>query len=250
MQFTYYGANSWLLEFESLRILIDPWLVETLTFSGQSWLFEGSHTSRIAIPDNIDLILLSQGLDDHAHRPTLAKLAKDIPVVASRTAAAIAQDLGYLNITPLKPGETHEISKKLQIIATKGAPVPQVENGYLIRGLSSGKSLYYEPHGYSDAALKDYSPIDVVVTPIVDLGLPVVGAIIRGNERTTQLLQDVQARYILPTAAGGEIAYSGILDKLLKAKGDAAEFRNLLQTQNLTTELLEPIDQVPLAIAI
>ncbi len=250
MQFTYYGANSWLLEFESLRILIDPWLVDTLTFGGQSWLFEGSHRSRIAIPDNIDLILLSQGLEDHSHRPTLAKLDKDIPVVASSTAAAIVQELGFLSVTPLKPGETHEVGKQLTIRATKGAPVPQTENGYLIQGLKTGKSLYYEPHGYSDKALKDYSPIDVVVTPIVDLGLPVVGAIVRGNERTVQLLEEVQAQYVLPTSAGGEIEYAGILDKLLKTKGDAEQFRGLLQAQELSTELLEPLDQVPLAIPV
>lgn len=249
MQFTYYGANSWLLEFESLRILIDPWLIDTLTFSGQSWLFEGSHRSHIAIPDNIDLILLSQGLEDHAHPPTLAKLDKDIPVVASRTAAAIVQELGFLNVTPLKPGETHELEGQLQIRAMKGAPVPQIENGYLLEGLRNGQRIYYEPHGYSDKSLKDYSPIDVVVTPIVDLGLPVVGAIVRGNERTTELLEAVQARYVVPTAAGGEIEYAGILDKLLKTKGDAEQFRNLLQAQNLSTELLEPVDQVPLAIA-
>ncbi|NJN29849.1 MAG: MBL fold metallo-hydrolase [Synechococcales cyanobacterium RM1_1_8] len=255
MQLTYYGANSWLLEFESLRILIDPWLVETLTFGGQAWLFEGSHRHPITIPDNIDLILLSQGLEDHTHRPTLAKLSKQIPVVASVSAAAIAQQLGFLNISPLKPGETYELESpnglggQLQIRATKGAPVPQVENGYVIQGQASGKTLYYEPHGYGDPVLAQYSPIDVVITPIVDLGLPLVGAIVRGGDRTAQLLETVQARYILPTAAGGAIAYSGILDKLLQTQGDAEEFRRRLQTRGLATELLIPKDQETLTIA-
>lgn len=248
MQLTYYGANSWLLEFESLRILIDPWLVDCLTFGGQSWLFEGRHRQAIALPEGIDAILLSQGLDDHAHRPTLARLDKDIPVIASPSAAAVVQELGYLNVTPLKPGETHRLGQRLKLLATAGAPVPQVENGYLIEGLTSGQSLYYEPHGYGDPRLADYAPVDVVITPIVDLALPLAGAIIRGNGRTVDLLADLQASYILPTAAGGDIEYSGILDRFLRVKGGGEAFRSLLQAQGLTTELVEPLDQQAIAL--
>lgn len=248
MQLTYYGANSWLLEFESLRILIDPWLWDSLTFGGQAWLFEGSHRQAIALPEQIDAILLSQGLDDHAHRPTLAKLDKNIPVVASPSAAAVVQQLGYLNVTPLRPGETHRLGQQLKLLATAGAPVPQVENGYLLEGLTSGRSLYYEPHGYSDPRLAEYAPIDVVITPIVDLALPLAGAIIRGNGRTVDLLADLEASYILPTAAAGDIEYSGILDRILRVKGSAEQFRSLLQARGLTTQLLEPIDQQAIAL--
>lgn len=250
MQLTYYGANSWLLEFEALRILIDPWLVGSLTFGGQSWLFEGRHRHPVPIPEEIDAILLSQGLEDHAHRPTLAKLDKDIPVLASPSAAAVVQSLGYLNVTPLKPGETHILSDSLKILATAGAPVPQVENGYLIQGIASGQSLYYEPHGYSDARLADHGPVDVVITPIVDLALPLAGAFVRGNQRTVDLLAELQSRYVLPTAAGGDIEYHGILDKILKTKGSPQQFRDRLKARGLDTQLVEPPAQTAFAIAL
>jgi len=35
MQLTWFGANSWLLEWQQ-RILIDPWLVGSLVFGGQT----------------------------------------------------------------------------------------------------------------------------------------------------------------------------------------------------------------------
>jgi L-ascorbate metabolism protein UlaG (beta-lactamase superfamily) len=35
---TYYGANGWLLEFNNLRVLVDPWLRGSLSFPPGSWL--------------------------------------------------------------------------------------------------------------------------------------------------------------------------------------------------------------------
>ena len=38
---TYYGANGWLLEFNNLRVLVDPWLRGSLSFPPGSWLLKG-----------------------------------------------------------------------------------------------------------------------------------------------------------------------------------------------------------------
>ena len=38
---TYYGANGWLLEFNALRVLVDPWLRGSLSFPPGSWLLKG-----------------------------------------------------------------------------------------------------------------------------------------------------------------------------------------------------------------
>lgn len=239
MQLTYYGANSWLLEFESLRILIDPWLVGSLTFGGQTWFFEGTHTLPTAIPEQIDLILLSQGLPDHAHPPTLKELDRSIPVVGSKSAVGVVRGLGYSDVTAIAPGETHQIQDALKIQATAGAPVPQTENGYLLQGLTSAKTLYYEPHGFSDDQRLAQASVDVVITPIVDLEIPLAGAFIKGNQTTLELLRSLQPRYALPTAAGEGVEYSGVIDKLLSVKGGPEEFRQQLKTAAIATELLD-----------
>ena len=56
-------------------MLVDPWLVGQLTFGGLDFVYAGS--KRVARPETIDIdalaaetdiILLTQGIDDHAHK--------------------------------------------------------------------------------------------------------------------------------------------------------------------------------------
>ncbi|MDD1436553.1 MBL fold metallo-hydrolase, partial [Dolichospermum sp. ST_sed10] len=42
MNFTWLDSNSWLIEINEQRILIDPWLIGDLTFNNLEWLFKGS----------------------------------------------------------------------------------------------------------------------------------------------------------------------------------------------------------------
>ncbi|MGK7879031.1 MAG: MBL fold metallo-hydrolase, partial [Crocosphaera sp.] len=71
MQLTWLDNNSWLMEISGKRILLDPWLVGSLVFGNLEWLFKGVKGKTYDIGQQIDLIVLSQGLDDHAHIPTL-----------------------------------------------------------------------------------------------------------------------------------------------------------------------------------
>lgn len=56
-------------------MLVDPWLVGKLSFGGLEFIYAGS--KRVAHPDSIDvdalargtdLLVLTQGIDDHAHK--------------------------------------------------------------------------------------------------------------------------------------------------------------------------------------
>ena len=84
---TYLGANGWLLNMAGLRVLLDPWLSGPLVFPPGAWLLKGEMPELMPIPDQLDLLLLTQGLPDHAHPETLQALSKQIPVVASAAAA-------------------------------------------------------------------------------------------------------------------------------------------------------------------
>ena len=242
MQVIYYGANSWLWDFGHTRLLVDPWLVDDLVFGNLPWLFRGSHTHPIAQPDNVDAILLTQGLEDHAHRPTLAVLDRQLPVIASPSGAKVVSELGYVNVTTLKHGDRHAWHDQLEIQATPGAPIGlQRENGYIIRDRMTGLSLYYEPHGFYDPpTLTTAAPIDVVINPIVNLELPLVGAIIQGDKAALNLAKLVHAQMILPTAAGGDIRYDGILDTILRTVGSAEALRQALAAAGLTTTVFMP----------
>ena len=242
MNLTYLDSNSWLIEIDDLRILLDPWLVGELTFSNTDWLFRGKKNNPQPIPENIDLILLSQGLEDHAHPPTLKKLDKQIPVVASPNASKVVKELGYTNITTLDHRESWQLEEKVSIEAVPGSPIGPTltENGYIIRGLKSGKSIYYEPHGYHDESLKEAAPIDVIITPIINLKLPLLGAVIKGQKTALEVCQWLNPQVILSTAAGGDIDFTGLLTSVLKADGTVEKFSQLLRQNDLATKAVDP----------
>jgi L-ascorbate metabolism protein UlaG (beta-lactamase superfamily) len=242
MYFTWLDSNSWLIELAGKRILLDPWLVDSLTFGNLSWLFKGIKNTSRPIPEQIDLILLSQGLEDHAHPPTLKQLDRHIPVVASPNAAKVVRELGYMQVRSLAHGETFTLADRVAIEAVPGSPIgPQlVENGYFLKDLASSQTIYYEPHGYHSPSLKEKLPIDVVIVPIVDLKLPLLGAVIKGQQSALELCKLLQPQVILPTAAGGDITFEGLLMSLLRDDGNAETFRALLAQNNLTARVFEP----------
>jgi len=62
-----------------------------------------------------------QGLPDHAHEPTLKRIAKDTLLIASPAGAKVAQGLGFTNVRTLDHGEETTIGNgKLHIKATVG----------------------------------------------------------------------------------------------------------------------------------
>jgi L-ascorbate metabolism protein UlaG (beta-lactamase superfamily) len=242
MYLTWLDSNSWLIEMGGKRVLLDPWLVGSLVFGNLPWLFKGDHPTPMSIPADIDLILLSQGLPDHAHVPTLDRLDRNIPVVASATAAKVVSDLGYQNVTTLAHGNSFTLTDTLKIQALPGSLVGPnlVENGYLLTDLTSRATLYYEPHGTHTAALKDIAPVDVVITPLTDLEIPLIGSVIKGMKSAVQAVEWLQPQVILPTAAGGNVVFEGLLLSILRGNGNVDLFRTMLAQQNLKTQVLEP----------
>ena len=234
MEATYFGANGWLLEWSGLRVLVDPWFRGPLVFPPGPWFFQGELSQALDLPGELDLLLLTQGLDDHAHPETLELLPRSLPVVGSLSAAKKVQQLGFTQVTGLRPGETTTVGE-LAIQATAGAPVPQVENGYLLRHPEA--SLYLEPHGYLAADLPP-EPLDAVITPVVDLGLPVAGAFVRGQSVLPELLQRFSPRTVLASTTGGEVRFSGWLNRWLWQKGSVAAAHQAL---GAAAQLIDPV---------
>ena len=242
MFLTWLDANSWLIEMAGQRILLDPWLIGPLVFGNQPWFFKGERPVSFDIPEQIDLILLSQGLPDHTHLPTLKKLDHDIPVIASENAAKVVRGLGYTQVTALGHGEKTLWADQLDIAALPGSPIGPVllENAFVLTEVATQNCLYYEPHGFHTAALEQLDTTDVIIAPIQDLVLPMLGPFIQGGEFALAAVKKLQPQYILPTASGGKVEYTGILDKLLTMGGSIEGFRQLLQDNGFATEVLNP----------
>jgi L-ascorbate metabolism protein UlaG (beta-lactamase superfamily) len=251
MQLTYLDSNTWLFDFDGTHILLDPWLVGSLMFANQAWFFKGDRTKPKAIPEKIDAILLSQGLPDHAHPPTLKQLDPSIPVIASPNGANIVRELGYTNITALEHGQTTTLAG-ITIQAVPGSPIGPtlLENAYFIR--SAAGSLYYEPHGFHHRpSLEAADPVDAAIVPIVGLNLPIVGAFIKGEDAALEVARLLHPRFIIPTTTRGDIEFTGILTGLLSASGTESEFQQTLADRypDVRSILPTPGDAFSIAVA-
>lgn len=242
MNLTWFDSNSWLIEMAGARVLLDPWLVGDLVFGNAPWFFKASHRQPIAIPDALSFVLLSQGLPDHAHVETLSQLNRATPVVGSPNAAKVAQSLGFEWVTALAHTETFVWNNQLQVQAFPGSLVgPRlVENAYVLTDLATQTKLYYEPHGNHSPTVQAAAPVDVVIAPLVNLKLPLVGAFIQGGDRALQLIEWLQPQVVLPTTTEGDVAYEGFLDKLISAEGTLQDFGDRLAQAAPNVQLLSP----------
>ena len=230
---TYYGANGWLVELNEIRILIDPWFNGDLTFPTGDWLIKGTLAKEIEVPSNIDFLLLTQGQPDHTHPPTLKKIDKSIPVIASEAAGKVVCQIGFTKIITLKPSEIFQ-TKNLNIQATTGASVPNIENGYIIE--SCIDSIYIEPHGFLDKKIKPRN-IDLLITPVIDFSLPIAGKFIKGKTVLPQLIKLFNPKTILASTTGGDIKFTGIINNIIKVDGT---MEDITLFKNISTEYINP----------
>lgn len=246
MKLTRIDLNSWIFHVGGKTVLVDPWLVDPMAIYGMPWLFAAYHNQPVAFtPETlppIDLILLSQGLDDHCHKPTLERLDRNLPVVASATAAKVARSLGYSQVTALNPWQNFTVGN-LEITALPGAEIQpgQIENGYRVQDLSTGEALYYEPHWTPTNAItkETLGKLDVALTPVVGQIFPLLGQVIMGPDQALNLVETLNPRYVVPTTLG-DIRATGILPGLIKTVGSVEEFHDRLIASGLPTELRLP----------
>ncbi len=233
---TYLGSNGWLIKFEKTNLIIDPWLKGDLVFPPGEWFFKGSLENEIFINEDINIILLTQSLPDHCHIPSLNKFKKNIKIICPNSAKAILTKSGFTSINILKPSEKF-IQEGITIEATAGAPVPQIENGYIVKD-EKGSGFYIEPHGYLDEKIKSQE-IDAVITPTMNLELPIVGSFVKGADVLPKLIKTFNPRYILSSTAGGEAKYTGILNKFISVQQYPKEVKcNLVTLKSMDSVII------------
>jgi L-ascorbate metabolism protein UlaG (beta-lactamase superfamily) len=244
MKLTRLELNSWIIEIAGKTVLVDPWLVDPMTFFGSPWLFKATHkgpqTYTPATLPKVDLILLSQSFDDHCHKPTLEQLDHSIPVVASPAAAKIVRQLGYTQVTALTTWQQHKIADGLEITAMPSAPASSGgENGYLLKG--GAESLYYEPHIFpADQPIASYvSNLDVAIAPVVGQIFPLIGQVIMGPQEALSMVKTLRPRVVLSTG-NGDVNIEGLLIKGVKPVGSFEEFAASLKESGLSTQFLMP----------
>ncbi|MBO8243902.1 MBL fold metallo-hydrolase [Prochlorococcus marinus XMU1411] len=233
---TYLGSNGWLIKFPKTSLIIDPWLKGDLIFPPGEWFFKGSLEKEISIDKEIDIILLTQGLPDHCHVPTLEMFRKDIPIICPKSAIETLKKIGFNTIKLLKPNEkTSQFN--LSFEATAGAPVPQIENGYIVKD-DQDNGFYIEPHGYLDKNLNKQN-LDAVITPTKNLELPLVGSFVKGADVIPKLINKFSPKFILSSTVGGDATYSGFLNNFISVQEYKEELNsNLVDLKSMQSIMI------------
>ena len=215
VEYTALEGNTFKLRLRGgLCVVADPWLSGPLTFGPPSlaWLYRGEKPSgerSLACIADAEVLLLAQGLDDHAHRPTLAALDKRLPVVASPSAAAVARELGFVTVHSLAHGES-VVVRGVRFTATAGAlvgpPWSTRENGFLITEEAPGGAVvYYDPHlDYTQASVEavlrtaGVSRVDLAIVPTSAVSLAGYPLVLGSADAVMRLLRLIQPSVLLP----------------------------------------------------
>ena len=207
-----------------------------------------------------DLVLISQGFDDHAHTPTLQKLSQlqpDMPYICPPSAVSILTSCGIRpnRITTITHGQKLEFSKKgkktvIDIRATQGAllgpPWQTKENGYILSANEKSElrfpSMYYEPHCmFDEDELRAYAgKVDYVVTPVVAQKLPAY-TLVDGGARALELVNLLGAKYVIPMM-NGELEQAGLLSLLVRKEGSVEDFKRVVAA---TRKQIQVVDAPP-----
>uniref|UniRef100_A0A0D9Y1Y2 Metallo-beta-lactamase domain-containing protein n=1 Tax=Leersia perrieri TaxID=77586 RepID=A0A0D9Y1Y2_9ORYZ len=270
VKLTYLEINSWVWEVGGWRILVDPILAGNLDF-GAPWLFDAAKKRLKSLgvdevlQSSVDLLLITQSLDDHCHARTLSQIAAaapDLPVLTTPNARPILAALPFRHVTYLQPGDTHHYmlpgegrSFSLRILATPGPvlgpPWQRPENGYILTLLQQQEimSLYYEPHCVYDRSFFDNRQqqlgADVVITPVVKQLLPGNFPVVAGQEDAVELARMLRARYVVPMC-NGDVDAKGLLTSFISTQGTLHAFQQLLADALPDAQLLQPTPGIPL----
>lgn len=245
-------------------VVIDP-LASQLDF-GIPWGYRANKLS-LSEAATIDLIceaepshcLLTMGLDDHTHLPTLQRMRERMPELKYVVAPSCEKKLLDFGLTReqmivLDHGESCELSDNgVSVTATEGAlvgpPWQKRENGFILQlnnnddnngkeNEKEGLSIYYEPH--ADVVLNNIKNLqaDIMVSPVTKQSLPAQVpkegqyTLVYGGEQTLKIAESLGVRTIVPLG-NGALDIEGPLAGLVSSVGDASDFEILVEERNV-----------------
>jgi L-ascorbate metabolism protein UlaG (beta-lactamase superfamily) len=158
------GHSTVVVELDGARLVTDPVLRRRV-----------AHLRRDApalTPDRPDAVLLSHLHYDHLDKPSLARLGRDVPIVAPKGAAHFLR--GFSDVREVEPGSTLDLGPlQVDVVDARhdgrrrpvGPPVPAL--GFVVRG---SRSVYFagDTELFDDMAA--VAPVDVALVPVAGWG--------------------------------------------------------------------------------
>jgi len=267
-EYTHTEVNGmlWKVPDADLSVVVDP-IISQLDF-GVPWGYRANkflgeeETLNMIVEANPSYCLISQGLDDHCHLPTLTKLQQRLPDLNFIVAPSARDKLETIvtnkeKITALAAGNslalptTGNVECRLTAVegSLVGPPWQARENGWLLttNSVQDGvKSVFYEPHAdIKDQTLNRFSA-DIVIAPVKKQSLPNF-TLVYGLDRTLQIADRVNAKVLIPLG-NGELKTEGPLAGLVKTSGSIEDCERKITNEKLRLE--RPTPGVPLTVTI
>ncbi|MEZ4937323.1 MAG: MBL fold metallo-hydrolase [Crocinitomicaceae bacterium] len=215
--------NSWWLNLNGIKILVDPWLtgveVDYFPWFNTQW----HRTPPIAFEDvpEYDFVLITQKYPDHFHKETLGKLSPQIiigPKSISKSVKRILPDVRF-----------HPFEKELDFLGLKGFKIHHLPTKRKIDPIYDGliledgkNAVFLATHGFKlDSKMKELISslpnFDLLLTPFNRYKLPVFlgGEVSPGLESVKQLLRDLNPKFVAATHDENKFA-KGIVSKFAK----------------------------------
>lgn len=195
----------------------------------------------------MDAIILTQGLADHAHPPTLAVLPRHIPVVAPRSAVPLLRSLAYEHIIEVTYGDSVRPVPDAAVTVTTlrgsvvGPPWSDAQHAYVFKfGVDEACMIYHEPHGNHDIErLRGFEGrLDAVIAPIVSTTIPALGdyALVNGIPQAVELCRVTRPRRCV-TFDNSKGEQTGFLTGFLKTDGGFERFVNEVRKDGALSDM-------------
>ena len=89
-----------------------------------------------------------------------------------------------------------------------------------------------------------------MISPVVDVGLPLAGAIVKGRQVLPQVLERFDPLTVLASATGGDVRFSGLISNLFQVEGTLAEAAAAVERSGQGRRLLDPVPGERYAVAV
>ena len=214
--------NSWLLQFNQFKILVDPWL-EGEEIDYFPWFNTQWHRTQPIAYDALpayDVVLITQKYPDHFHQQTLLKLQPKKIIAPKSIEANLKKLLPQAEIISFgKQLTSIEIEDvKIEWYATS-RKIDPIYDAFLIS--SKDEAIFLATHGYffTNKNIELKTPIKLLISPFNSFKLPFYlgGTVSPGKEGLNHLNQALNPNFIISTHDEDKYA-KGLVIKMAKVQ--------------------------------
>lgn len=146
--------SAWIIELDGTTLLLDPWLGgdAVLGVRWMSWARLNQPTLPASALPAADAVIVSHPFPDHCHPSSLRQLPRSLPAYAPRLVVPFLKVLGGFDSVQEVPNATAgqapvRIGNVDASWCRAAGALDTTHNGLVLKGVHSGASLLYCPHG-------------------------------------------------------------------------------------------------------